>query len=252
MRGFRPSIPKAVVRELRQESGFGCAVCGHPIVEYHHIIPWAERQHFEPEHMVALCRNHHKELGDRSRKHAYRAKQNPINIRTGRVKGYLYTNKENQALVIGNTRFVGATHAVSYFGNPLFGYRIADSEIQINAFIPDDDLWPSIEVKRNEVTAAAGDFWDIEFKNLFVKFQRKKGENFLSIDMRKDDVEVRGHFTIHGNEFLFSPKRSDFGGPRIENLTLEMPNGGTAIAHGGNQRLLRPNFAMRVPRAIWL
>ena len=57
------TVPPEVARHLRAEAGFGCAVCGCPILEYHHIIPWAERMHYEVEHMVALCRNHHQETG---------------------------------------------------------------------------------------------------------------------------------------------------------------------------------------------
>jgi hypothetical protein len=242
--------PAHVARQLRQEAGFGCVVCGNPIIEYHHIIEWAEKKHFDPNHMVVLCRNHHFEYGNRRREHAYDAKANPINIRNGRINGYLVTRRENQNLVLGNTRFVGATTAVSYFGIPLFGHRIENSEILLQAFVPDENFWPIVEVQNNEVRAFIDEFWDIEFKPNFVKFRKRKGQNYLSFDFRKDDVEVAGNFLVGGEEFVFSPTRSDFGGPRIENMTLQTPHGGTAIQHGGPKRLLRPNYAMLHPRAL--
>jgi hypothetical protein len=46
---MRPKIPAAVARQLRQEAGFGRCCCGVPILQYHHIIPWAAEAHFRPE-----------------------------------------------------------------------------------------------------------------------------------------------------------------------------------------------------------
>ncbi|MBV1865715.1 MAG: HNH endonuclease [Rhodobacteraceae bacterium] len=244
----RPSIPSNIAHNLRAEVGFGCAVCGNPIVEYHHIIPWEERHHYEADHMVVLCRNHHAELGKQNRKLAYKAKQNPINIRQKRFKGYLVTNKENQNLILGNARFVGVTTAVSYFGIPLFGHSVVGSEIQVNCFIPDDQFFPELEIRRNHVAAMIDGFWDIEFKSNFIKFRKRKGSVFLSLDFRREDVEIRGRFIIDGKNFVFSPNRCDFGGARFENLTLQGNVGQAAIRHGRSDiRLLRENYAMANP-----
>lgn len=242
-------VPSGVARQLRAEAGFGCAICGNPILEYHHIIPWAERQHYDADHMVALCRNHHQEIGKQAAKVAYAAKANPINIRSKRFKGYLVTNKARQGLVLGNTRFVGFGCAVGFYGIPLFGHSIFDGEIRLNCLIPDVNLFPEVKVSENNIEALTSGFWDIDFKSNYVKFRRKKGEIFLEFDFRKDDVEIRGRFEMLGRKFEFSPTKSDFGGGRIEHLTLEGPPDATAIAHGdAGVRLLLPNYAMAVPK----
>ena len=57
------NTPEGVKRLLRQEAGFGCARCGHPYLEYHHIIPYKDDQHFRSEDMVCLCGNCHPALG---------------------------------------------------------------------------------------------------------------------------------------------------------------------------------------------
>jgi hypothetical protein len=47
---------------LAEEVGFGCPVegCGSPYLSWHHFDPpWSERQHHEPQGMIALCRTHH-------------------------------------------------------------------------------------------------------------------------------------------------------------------------------------------------
>ena len=68
--------PADVKRELRQEVNFGCAICGAPLLEYHHIIPYSEAEHHDPDHMVAVCPNHHRlsDDGAISRSELYTAK----------------------------------------------------------------------------------------------------------------------------------------------------------------------------------
>jgi len=51
-----------VKKVLREEVGFGCPVpdCGCPYLEWHHFDPpWIEKNHHNPEGMIALCRGHH-------------------------------------------------------------------------------------------------------------------------------------------------------------------------------------------------
>jgi hypothetical protein len=64
MTTMRREPPAAVRRQLAREVGFGCPVegCGSPYLTWHHFDPpWAERQHHDPEGMIALCRDHHPE-----------------------------------------------------------------------------------------------------------------------------------------------------------------------------------------------
>jgi hypothetical protein len=60
---MRRDPPEAVKNQLRAEVGFGCPVygCRLPFLEFHHFDPpWRDRQHHEPDGMVALCVEHHK------------------------------------------------------------------------------------------------------------------------------------------------------------------------------------------------
>lgn len=54
--------PNNVIQILREEVGFGCPItnCGLPNLEWHHFDPpFNERNHHNPEGMIALCRDHH-------------------------------------------------------------------------------------------------------------------------------------------------------------------------------------------------
>jgi hypothetical protein len=62
--------PPVEVREvLRKEVHFGCPIegCGSPYLHYHHFDPpWNEKEHHNPEGMIALCKHHHPEAGNRA------------------------------------------------------------------------------------------------------------------------------------------------------------------------------------------
>lgn len=56
--------PAEIRRALRAEVGFCCPVpnCGSPYLTWHHFDPpWSERNHHEPEGMIALCLEHHEQ-----------------------------------------------------------------------------------------------------------------------------------------------------------------------------------------------
>ena len=50
----RRPVPTNVERELRQEAGIGCCLCGFPFFYLHHIVEWHVEQHFRVEDMMAL------------------------------------------------------------------------------------------------------------------------------------------------------------------------------------------------------
>ncbi len=58
--GLRRDIPAATKREIRQRCGFGCVVCGNPIVTYHHFDPpFHDAREHAPEGITILCGCHH-------------------------------------------------------------------------------------------------------------------------------------------------------------------------------------------------
>ena len=56
------NIPQPIQKQLRREANFGCALCGCPIIEYAHIIPYRNIQAYLPENIVVLCPNHYTNL----------------------------------------------------------------------------------------------------------------------------------------------------------------------------------------------
>jgi hypothetical protein len=59
-KGQRPRIPKAIADDVRSESHFACAICGHmDNGELAHIEPCATSLNNSPDNLIYLCPNHH-------------------------------------------------------------------------------------------------------------------------------------------------------------------------------------------------
>lgn len=241
-------IPAAVRRQLRQEANFGCARCGIPILQYHHIIPWEEEEHNRVEDMVALCGTCHQILGKLSRKVAYDLKKSPFNAKKGRLKGLLGTDRPKPSFVMGTNTFINTPVIFSFFGLPIFQYEIADGQSLISAYIPKSDFSPEVEIIRNDVVVDTTNFWDIEFKTNTLLIKRKQRDRYLMIDLRKEHALVAAKLEIGGHYFEFTDKKTNFAGSQYLNCTAIDCAGGFRFGND-DERLIPPNFAMRYPRA---
>ena len=86
----RPDIPESVKRLVRYRCGFGCVICGSPLVDYDHIDGWAETGEHEPRRITLLCPSHHAEKtrGLLDKKAVEASNASPANIRTGRTSPF--------------------------------------------------------------------------------------------------------------------------------------------------------------------
>ena len=245
-------IPLGVKRALRQEACFGCAVCGSPILEYHHIIPWAERQHNEPEHMVALCPTHHREYGKLSRSKSYSVKENPRNKVVGKLFGELGTDNQQTAFKVGSNTYIDTPIIFSFFEAPILRYLVEDKQVLVDVYIPRQDMWPDVYIRKNNMIVNTDEKWDVEFRTNYLKIQKRLGESYFELDLRGDIASISTSFVINGKNYRFSPTETNLGGGVIVQDSVFKGNK-TGIATGDNKRrLLWPNFAMISPRALFV
>lgn len=63
--GLARDIPENVRRQVRQECGFGCVICGLAIIQYHHIDPeFVDAEIHDPKKIVLLCGSCHQRAKD--------------------------------------------------------------------------------------------------------------------------------------------------------------------------------------------
>jgi hypothetical protein len=158
------NVPAAVARQLRQEAGFGCCACGSPILQYHHIIEWADDHHFRAEDMMVLCPLHHDQAtkGAMPEAEQRRLKAGPVNIRAGRAKGLLAVRQDYCAASFGPVIVLGEGTFLEIDGENILGFHMGEGnlEVSLRLFSPGDELL--LEIDRNEWISGDPLPWDIE------------------------------------------------------------------------------------------
>lgn|SRR5574341_39565 len=204
----RPSIPDEVARRLRQEAGFGCCNCGHPIITYHHIIPYAQDQHFRPEDMMALCPNCHDAAnkGGMSIDEQRRLKSQPYNIRLGYVSGSLTVSGESLQVNMGENLFIGGGTIISADEEPLVSLDLNNSgslELTLRLYDERHNLTSSID--RNEWVSRDHLPWDIDASYQRLTIRKAKGDISLDLDLRRTPASIRANLWWKGHLILVSP-----------------------------------------------
>lgn len=193
--------PQPVKRQLRREAGFGCCKCGVPILQYHHIIRYADEQHYRPEDMMALCPTCHFEatVGAMSEKTQRQLKARPYNIVHGRAGGLLTVNQTRAAAQIGSN-IVAGDHALLVVQRfPLLSLRYGeDSQLLISVTLLDDDDAVLARVIDNEWVSGDASAWDIEASFQRLVIREGPGLVRLSLDLRTDPFVLTGKFKKGG------------------------------------------------------
>lgn len=193
MSDVRPNPPASVVRQLRQESGFGCVNCGAPFVEYHHIVPWVEEEHFRQEDMVAVCPTCHSMFSRLPRDRRYYLKRNPHNIRNGLAQG-VFAYDGSGGISLGGNMFVGTPYLLAYDGRLLLGYGSAGSENAVYADFVNSSGESIFRIEWNQFSFAPDRVWDFDFKWNYAIARNKPRDLFFEFDFRQQGGVVCARF----------------------------------------------------------
>jgi hypothetical protein len=215
----RPKVPQPVARQLRQEAGFGCCVCGNPIIQYHHIVEWVEEAHFRPQDMMVLCPLHHDQATkgalphDRQREY----KKHPRNIVRGYVNGLLALTQDYCAASLGSTQVVGEGPFLLVDQEPLIGFYMGPHNLELSLCLFDQNDAPLLEIDRNEWISGDPLPWDIQADWRQLTVRQRQRDIILSLDARRVPLELRGKFWRHGQAISISPQGIEFEGAPLNN-----------------------------------
>lgn len=188
------STPEPIKHILRKEAGFGCCKCGLPIYQYHHILEYAEEQHFRAEDMMILCPTHHYEatLGAMTKVEQRSLKSNPYNVKNGYTVGNLKINQKDCIIAFGEWEIAGDGGLFQVDEEVLLGLNISEDgflELSLNLYDSDDNLLLSII--KNEWISGDVLLWDIESSFQKLKIRRNIGDIILSINTQTEPIEIR-------------------------------------------------------------
>lgn len=182
-----------VKRQLRQEAGFGCCVCGLPIIQYHHIVPQSQDQHNRPDDMMVLCPNHHDAVtkGAVPEEEQRAQKAAPLNIQRGLAQGVLKMNQSYCAVTFGSCQMVGDAVAIIIDGEPLLSLGVEDGRLTISAALYGQSREVLATINENEWTAGQPGAWDLEADWQRLTVRQKAGELTLRLDARTEPLRLR-------------------------------------------------------------
>ncbi|GAA2850105.1 hypothetical protein EDC40_101350 [Aminobacter aminovorans] len=202
----RSAVPSPVKRQLRQEAGFGCCVCGNPILQYHHIVEWADENHNRPEDMMALCPLHH----DQATKGAFpeieqrQAKAQPCNVSNGLAKGLLAVRQSYPAIQLGSVIVVNEGDVLDIDGQVVLGMEIRDGAMLVSANLRSQSNVSLCVLDRNEWISGNPMAWDIEADWQKLTIRERAGSINLSINAQRIPASLTGTFWLNGQRFQIS------------------------------------------------
>lgn len=225
--------PADVRRQLRKEANFGCVVCGTPIIQYHHIIPFSEKEHHNPDEMVVLCPNHHDHAGPDAEAltpdDLYEYKDNP---HVSDIVDYdLYYESSTPILNIAETRCQLKNRSemtiLQIHDEPLIemGYEEGVLQFSVKLYNEENDL--IAELDENEWWADTNDVWDLQYRANHFKIWHDRRDIGLEIeyDSDTDQIDFYGGFYHGGTRVNVTPSK-------IELPRNNIIRGGTIIDCG--------------------
>jgi hypothetical protein len=211
----RPKLPADVARQLRQEAGFGCAKCGHPYVQYHHIIPYAEEAHFRCEDMIALCGNCHPAMALQGRDRQNDLKSSPYNVKKGIFNGALQYDKRDLVFKVGGNWYENTPTIIQYRGTPIISCRTYEGQALVSLNLLDERDNIIFSVVDNDVSFRISDFWDFEYGHNFAIARFGAGDIALKMDFRGVDSTIEGNFWLGGKSVKLNKDATTFPGSGI-------------------------------------
>jgi hypothetical protein len=217
MEASRPAIADPVKRLIRQRCGFGCVICGLPLYDYDHLVPWAEVQKHDPDNIVLLCAQHHREKtsGLLPLAAVVAAHKDPLNLRTGASHPYdlSYSGSHCEA-TIGSNRHVWPSLADGDFTVPLLVddtpivlFRAEDCHLLLTVQLFNDQNELLVQILDNQLVYSAAP-WDVEFVARQLTVRGGPGDIFvrMTFDPPTHVVIDRGRIWRNGVELDIAPE----------------------------------------------
>lgn len=210
----RPRLREEIARQLRQEAGFGCCICGFPFIEYHHIDGWQVTGD-DPAKMMALCPSCHARATANAlpKEDQYAAKASPHNVRRKLATGALHVGNRMIAIVCGPVEFVATGQKLLVDGEMVLELEISDEgRLLITFDLLNREGQLLARVERNEWVTGDALPWDFQYKFNWLRLRQKHGEIAVEVDARGKAVQLRGTLWRNGAAFRIMRHRLELAG----------------------------------------
>lgn len=164
-------IPLPNKRVVRKEACFGCAVCGKPIIEYHHIVPFHVSHDHSPTNLIVLCPTEHAraDAGEFSQEYLRGLKQEAFNSQKDKLKYGFHIEGKKLIVKTGSNTFVNVPKILSVDGRVLVSLCNTDNFILLSADFFDQENRLIVSILENEWEVSVPSVWDVEYRPVNLK-----------------------------------------------------------------------------------
>lgn len=154
--GLSRTIPESIKRQIRQDAGFGCVVCGLAIASYEHIEPeFHEARTHDPDKMTFLCECCHSRVtrGFWSKSKVWAAKSKPFCHYQDKCRDAFDIGQSSPVIRISTNRFEDSTNLITINGDKIIYIEPPEHSggpYRLSAKFYDIKNQLSLEIIRNE------------------------------------------------------------------------------------------------------
>jgi trigger factor len=227
-------------------------LCGIPIYEIDHLMPYSEVEEHDPENLVLLCKQHHgeKTLGLLPAELVAAANADPYNRRMGvsSPQELRYIGEGCEA-VIGSNRHVWPrlddgmlTVPLLVDDTPVVLFRAEDGHLLLTVQLFSEQNDMLIQIVDNELVFSV-EPWDVEFKGRELTVRGGPGDIFVRMKFEPADARItieRGHIwrngielEIHPDRVVFLPNNKVVSGGQAVNCVTGLSTGDVPEGIGG-------------------
>lgn len=144
----RPAYPNDYYNILRKKANFGCAKCGVPLVNIHHIEGYLDKHKLEE--LILLCRDHHEDADSEkiTKEELYRLKKNPYNSEKVH-HAFNIPVSENVVIHIGGNECINVHIPLQLYGESIISTRLEEGQFLLSARFRDKDDNLRLEIREN-------------------------------------------------------------------------------------------------------
>jgi HNH endonuclease len=214
----RPPIPEPIKRGVRRRCAFGCVICGLPLYEYDHLVPYSEVGEHHAANLVLLCDRHHREKtsGLLPILRVTEASKNPANAQRGESAAYDLHYADSACVAdLGSNVYVWPelgegmmTAPLVVDDTPIVLFRMQDGHLLLTVQLFDESNEMLVQILDNELVYSV-DHWDVQFEGLQLTVRAAYREIFVRMRFEPPSrVEIsRGHIWRNGVEMEIWPDK---------------------------------------------
>lgn len=195
-------------RAVRQRCGFGCVLCGNPLITYEHIVDWAEVQEHAADNLTLLCDMHQRQStgGLLSRSQVLAADRDPYCLRHGATSPFglnFGPGAGDPRIMIGGNLFTHphqVTPIVIDYYVPI-SFHTEGSALLLNVQLLDRENRTQLMIRKNELVFRA-DNWDVQLVGNHITVNSAPGDIQLRMFFEPPDMVRIERAKIYGNGIM--------------------------------------------------